>query len=782
MVDLSGKLKGKMDDDLRNFIEQLNEGILIIQDGFIRYANRSFKMLAGCKRSEILNTSFEKYLHPDEVSKILERYNRRKDGMNIESKYETLIRSGEKGYLPVEVSITPTSYKHKQAELVIFRDISHQKKMEQALKDRQEIWRAVTENSPDYIILLDLNARIQFINKTLGFFEPDSLIGRSIYEYVAPEFHKIMKECYDKVLSEGIQCQYEVSYTSSDGKNLIFEGHAGPLWRDEKIDGIVVRATDITQRKKFEKALMESERKYRLVVENANEIISIIQNGKIIYTNPTSSEVLGYSVSELLGSSFIDIVHPEDREKILSECSNTLKGKRDETITIVNRLIHKSGDVKWVESRAETVEWDNERAVLIFSTDVTDRKIAEEKLRESEQKYRILFESSPEGIVIVSMEGTVLNCNNVVVNFIGISKSKIIGKKFSEIGLFPEDKIKKFEWMFTSPGNKSVRKWQKSEEDINIKDKPDFGSNSNSNPIPDSDSRIQSKRPKFMLGENIRPFEIDMVTSEERKYWFEVFPGYLKMDGKPYAIQFILRDITERKVAEEKMRVQLMKFDLKEGNIYLVKERVPSITVEALNDLFNVGYHGTIISRTLEKELNLKGFYDFYWLGDIPNEDSLKSIKDIEEVTGTLAKNEVVFIDRLDYLIMKDGFHKTLSFIQRLKDRAYYYGFIVLLSLDPDISSKHKMMLLEKETSELGIKKRVNLSEEMMELLKLVYRQNNIGIKPTYTEIRKSLGISKPTVKKRVEFLVGKGFLTTRTKGRSKVIELTERGWRVFLE
>jgi len=786
MVDLSGELKGEMDNDFRNFIEQLNEGVLIIQDGLIKYANESFTILTGCPISEIKNTSFEKYLHPDEVSKVLERYHRRKRGDNTESRYETIIRHRKKGYIPVEVSVTPTFYQGGRAEIIMFRDISHHKKIEQALKDREELWRAVTENSPDYIILLDKNARIQFINRTMGFFEAETMYGKSIYEYVSPKFHKMMKECYDKVLQEGIQCQYEVDYTSPDGKKLTFEGHVGPLWRGGKIEGIVLRATDITQRKIFEKALMESERKYRLVVENANEIISIIQDGKIIYTNPASSEVLGYSVSELIGKSFIDIVHPEDRDVVLREYSNTLKGERDETITTINRLIHKSGDIKWVESRAETVEWDKETAVLIFSTDVTDRKIAEEKLRESEQRYRILFESSPEGIAILGMDGTVLDCNNVVVNFVGLSKSKIIGKKLSEIGLFPEEKVKKFEWMFSVPTDKPILQKQKSEDDDSKASKAPR-SKSESEQRSEHRKEKESKpkhKPEYALSleENIKPFEVDMVTSDERKYWFEVFPGYLKMDGKPYAIQFIIRDITERKVAEEKMRLQLMKFDLKEGNIYLVKEHVPSISVEALNDLFNVGFHGTVISRTLEKELNLEGNYDFYWLGDIPNENSLKDISDIEKVTGTLARNEVVFLDRLDYIIMKNGFHKTLSFIQRLKDRAYYYGFIVIISLDPDMASKHKLMLLEKETSELGIKQRVNLSEEMMELLKFVYRQNNMGIKPTYTEIRKLLGISKPTVKKRVEFLTGKGFLTTRTKGRSKVIELTEKGWRVFLE
>ncbi|MBT8367560.1 MAG: PAS domain S-box protein [Deltaproteobacteria bacterium] len=143
------------------------------------------------------------------------------------------------------------------------------------------------------------------------------------------------------------------------------------------------------QRKQAEDALLDSEKKYRRVVENANEGIIITQDGQLKFVNNQTSKLSGYSEKELRTRSFLDFVHPDDREMVIEHHLKWLSGKEIPRIYSF-RMIDKNGSIKWIQNNGVIIEWEGRPATLNFLLDYTERKEAVNALAESEEKIRAL--------------------------------------------------------------------------------------------------------------------------------------------------------------------------------------------------------------------------------------------------------------------------------------------------------------------------------------------------------------------------------------------------------
>ena len=135
--------------------------------------------------------------------------------------------------------------------------------------------------------------------------------------------------------------------------------------------------------------LQKSEEKYRIVVENAAESILIAQDGLLKYVNPMTVKLLGYSEEVLTSMSFVELIHPEDREKLFEAHVRIMRGEENQPVHQF-RVVTLDGSVRWADSRAVVISWEGKPATLNFLTDATERKRTEQALRESENNYREL--------------------------------------------------------------------------------------------------------------------------------------------------------------------------------------------------------------------------------------------------------------------------------------------------------------------------------------------------------------------------------------------------------
>jgi PAS domain S-box-containing protein len=181
------------------------------------------------------------------------------------------------------------------------------------------------------------------------------------------------------------------------------------------------------QRKQAEDALIESEKKYRTVVDNANEGIVVTQDGMLKFVNPQVKEFTGLSKGQNQVGSFLDFIHPDDRQMVIEHHRKRLAG--EELPEIYNiRMIDQNGEIRWVQNNGVIVEWEGRPATLNFLLDITSRKQALDALAESEEKYRLLFESDSDAVMIFDAETQQFeDANPATLDLLGYSKEEFLG-------------------------------------------------------------------------------------------------------------------------------------------------------------------------------------------------------------------------------------------------------------------------------------------------------------------------------------------------------------------
>ncbi|MDD5511818.1 MAG: PAS domain S-box protein, partial [Dehalococcoidales bacterium] len=182
------------------------------------------------------------------------------------------------------------------------------------------------------------------------------------------------------------------------------------------------------ERNHMSKALRESEEKYRLLIENIPIAVSLVQDGKIIYTNHYTEILLGYSADELKSIDSFSLIHPEDKESVREYLSERLKGG-DIPDYYSFRIINKNGEVKWLDRHVAKITWKAKPAILVIDDNVTERKKAEDDLRDSEDKFRHVSSiTSDITYSCLSKQGAAYSFN-----WLSGATKRIMGYKIGEI-------------------------------------------------------------------------------------------------------------------------------------------------------------------------------------------------------------------------------------------------------------------------------------------------------------------------------------------------------------
>ena len=210
---------------------------------------------------------------------------------------------------------------------------------------------------------------------------------------------------------------------------------------------IILTISDMTEKKLNQARMKDSRNKARMVIQNINEAIFIVQNNDIKYfINKKLEEILGYSMDELISIPFHNFIHPEDVNKVNLEFSQiqekTSEIDDDEKIakSITFRMISSSGAIRWVEINSILKKWNSDPAFLIYLNDVTERKKAAIKLVENENQFRAFIDQANDFIIIKDLEGRYLKANEKFCNLLKMKEEDIIGKTPQDLG-YPEDFI-----------------------------------------------------------------------------------------------------------------------------------------------------------------------------------------------------------------------------------------------------------------------------------------------------------------------------------------------------
>ena len=303
------------------------------------------------------------------------------------------------------------------------QDITERKLAEEALRASEARFRALIENSSDAIVLLDAGLRVFYSSagtqRILGY-SLDEIIGRAALDFCHPDGVATLKQLFDECLRRpGKAVTGSARIRHKDGSWRVLEGVLTNLLDEPHVRGIVGNYRDITEKMQAERAMRESEEKFRTAFHANPEAMTIttLADGVYLDVNNAFLRVTGFTREDVVGRRSLHVgswVETEDRARLVE----TLQAKgRVESMETTFRK--KNGDIFYVHLSAELIEIGSLRCVLATSQDVTGRKRVAEDLRRSEEQHRTLIEQAPYGICQISAQGRFLLVNPALARMLG---------------------------------------------------------------------------------------------------------------------------------------------------------------------------------------------------------------------------------------------------------------------------------------------------------------------------------------------------------------------------
>ena len=479
-------------------LAEINAAAIVIFQGYkLRYINPATETLTGYTKEELLKINYWDIVHPEFRELVKERWFARLRGEKVDQivEFKITTKSGEMRWLSVSDGII--ELEGKPVGIGTAFDVTERKQVEEALQESEKKYRDLVDNALVGIFKTKLKGDILYLNKALWrileFESSEEMMAESaLKRYKNPKDRELLIVNLKK---KNKVDNFEIELLTKTGKtkNVLLSAN---------LDGDIVSGMimDITERKRAEKALQESEKKFKSLTDNA--LIGIYRTtlqGKILYGNEALLQILEFDSFEQMAlvSTSTTYKNPYERQVFIENLKKTGRISNFET-----ELLTKKGKVKYVILNA-TLE---DEIISGMMLDISERKQVEEELLESEKRFRAIFESASDGILIVDAETKKIYLGNrMICKMLGCSEGEITNLTVMDI--HPEEDLPYVLTQFE-----------------------------------------KLAREEIPLAENI-----PVKRKDGRVFYVDISTFWLTLADKTY-MTGIFRDITERKTTEEVLR------------------------------------------------------------------------------------------------------------------------------------------------------------------------------------------------------------------------------------
>lgn len=323
--------------------------------------------------------------------------------------------------------------------LVICRDITSFRVAEKEVLFQTRLLNTVEQA----VIATKIDGAIIFWNRvaeSLYGWKREEVLGKNVMEITVPEVEQGHANNILAQLKRGESWSGEFNVRRKDGSVFPVSITDTAIFDDHKnLIGIVGISKDISENKKADEALRQAEAKYRALVEHSLQGISIYQNGRVVFANQVLADIVGYTIPEMMAlteEQTLAIIHPEDRPEIDARLALFQSGEKTESYSSA-RLIRKDGAIRWVELSSTATAFEKLPAIQTFVIDITERFLAEQALKQSENKLREMFENSPDAIFVHDRDGNLLDVNQAACRLHNMDYDELVKKNVRD--LVPED-------------------------------------------------------------------------------------------------------------------------------------------------------------------------------------------------------------------------------------------------------------------------------------------------------------------------------------------------------
>ncbi len=440
---------------LQLFTESIQDVLWMTDQNLkLTYVSPAVETMLGFTPEEFMSLNYLAGLHPDSLEKARKIVSKRKennesgqiDAIRKYFEFDFLHKDGHA--IPVSVSTTPLYNPKNQFQGIvgIVSDRTEKKKAEKALKESESRYRFLTESTSELVCLHDTSGSYQYISpaceKLLGY-QPDEFAQTLPKDLIHPDdFDRVYSSARD-FINEGKPTgliEYRILHNNG---NYIWLGTYLEILKDDKgkFKGLITQSRNISEQKHAKEALQRSEERFGMLANLTQEGIMIHKDGLLVDVNEAFSRITGYSREELLNFDLVNYLAEEkDRETIRKNIRENNQQAYEVT------AIRKDGSHFSVELIGRTIFYKGEQLRVIAIRDLSERKMAEKALAESEAKFRLLFEHMNEAFalhrILYDESGKVIDVvftevNPVFEKFSGFGRTELIGTSTSRV--FPSE-------------------------------------------------------------------------------------------------------------------------------------------------------------------------------------------------------------------------------------------------------------------------------------------------------------------------------------------------------
>ena len=434
------RLLKESESRFRGILDQHHYGVTVVVDGGIVYANPAMTEIFEYRREQLVGLDPAKLIAPRHHQRFVNHIAQCETDNDEHAGVELEALRQEGTSFPLMAVCQPIVFEGRPAILGTLRDLTADKKAKEKLRESEASLHTVLEQHFDGVAVM-ANQRFLYVNRALASifgYEREELINRDPLTLVSKGERSLAAGWLGGPAAGAVPTLI-VEYTGvkKDGTTFPLE----ILARVTDFSGqnsVLATFRDLTERKRVEETVREAEAKYRNLVEHSLAGVYIIQNRRFAYVNPKLAEILGYSQDELLAlPSAVAVITENDRNLVEDSVAARLTGATD-AHHYQAQARRKSGDVIDLEVHGGTTSYIGRPAVIGTVLDVTERRRAEAQLRESEVRFRTLFEEAPIGLVMAAPDTVIQMVNEAFCDMLGYSESELVGRRIYEI-THPED-------------------------------------------------------------------------------------------------------------------------------------------------------------------------------------------------------------------------------------------------------------------------------------------------------------------------------------------------------
>ena len=509
------------EQNFRNSMDTSPTGIRISdKNNCTSYANQALLDIFGYANiADVKSNPPQEHYTPNCYADWLLRHEKLLRGDPMPAHVEIDIKHKDGTIRLLDVSMRDVFWDDKMQYQTLYNDITELKNAEIKIAESERQYRLVTENMTDVIWKIDADSptRFNFISPSvahlLGYTaeEAMNMTPEAIFPLQSiKDAINFLLDNRDRVNKERVgehhSITLELELKHKNGSTVVAEVNYTLIQGDNKRScELLAVARDITDRRHAEAQLRHSETKYSTLVEKGNDGVLVIQDGLLRFANSKVVNIIGLPLEKTIGRSFLDFITPKYRTFVVDNYKKRMMGEAAASGYEIE-IIAKNNTSIPVEISASIIEYEGKPADMAFIRNITGRKQAEHRVKESEDNLRAYLENAPDGIYMCDLKGCLLYGNKKAEEILGYKKEELIGSNFLALNLLP--------------------------------------------------TKYLPKASKLMalnaIGRNTGPDELELVRKDGSLIWVEINTAPIKQKDKKLIIGFV-REIGERKRTEEKL-------------------------------------------------------------------------------------------------------------------------------------------------------------------------------------------------------------------------------------